>query len=116
MKVVISKSYGGFGLSRKALHALREMKNVYALKETDIGEAYSDGYVRESMLRDEFDSFLRDIPRDDPDLVKVVEELGSECNTRFSSLAVIEIPDDVLWEIEEYDGNEWVSEKHRCWS
>ena len=33
-----------------------------------------------------------------------------------SDLKVVEIPDDVEWEIEEYDGNEWVSEVHRCWS
>jgi hypothetical protein len=29
---------------------------------------------------------------------------------------VIEIPDDVEWEVEEYDGLEWVAEKHRTWS
>jgi hypothetical protein len=117
LKLVISKSYGGFGLSRKALHVLREMKNVHALKETDIGEKYPDGvYIREAIFTDTSNnSFLDDIPRDDPDLIKIVEELGSECNTRFSNLVVIEIPDGVEWEIEEYDGNECISEKHRTW-
>ena len=91
------------------------MKNVHALIETDIGETYPDGYVREPVIRENFESFLRYIPRNDPDLVKVVELLGEECNTRFSNLIVIEIPDDVEWVIEEYDGNEWVSEKHRTW-
>ena len=32
-----------------------------------------------------------------------------------STLKIIEIPDDVDWIIEEYDGNEWVAEKHRTW-
>jgi hypothetical protein len=27
----------------------------------------------------------------------------------------VDIPDDVKWEIEEYDGNEWVAEVHRTW-
>lgn len=37
MKVVINTCYGGFGLSRKALHFLREIGNKEALKETDDG-------------------------------------------------------------------------------
>jgi hypothetical protein len=28
---------------------------------------------------------------------------------------VVEIPDGVEWEIAEYDGLEWVAEKHRTW-
>ena len=27
----------------------------------------------------------------------------------------VEIPDDVEWQIEEYDGTEHISEKHRTW-
>lgn len=53
--------------------------------------------------------------RDDPLLVQAVEELGKEANTKISDLKVVEIPDDVEWEIEEYDGSEWVAEKHRVW-
>jgi hypothetical protein len=30
-------------------------------------------------------------------------------------LAIVEIPDDVQWIIEENDGMEWVAEKHRTW-
>jgi hypothetical protein len=28
----------------------------------------------------------------------------------------VDIPDDVNWYIEEYDGNEHVAERHRTWS
>jgi len=28
---------------------------------------------------------------------------------------VVEIPDDIEFVIEEYDGIEWVAEKHRVW-
>lgn len=58
----------------------------------------------------------RELPRDDPRLVAVVEELGDAADGRHASLAVVEIPDDVEWTIEEYDGIEWVAEAHRTWS
>lgn len=57
-----------------------------------------------------------EIERNDPRLVAVVEELGDEANTWCSSLKIVEIPEDVDWVIEDYDGLEWVSEKHRTWS
>jgi hypothetical protein len=54
--------------------------------------------------------------RNNPLLVQVVEELGTEvASGSCSELKVVEIPDDVQWIIEEYDGNEWVSEVHRRW-
>jgi hypothetical protein len=28
---------------------------------------------------------------------------------------VVEIPDDVNWQVEEYDGMEHIAEKHRTW-
>lgn len=53
--------------------------------------------------------------RSDPDLVAVVENLGSAANGSCANLQVIEIPDGVEWNIEEYDGSEWVTENHRRW-
>ena len=44
------------------------------------------------------------------------EVTHKKINTSFETpLKVVEIPDGVDWEIEEYDGEEWVSEKHRVW-
>lgn len=57
-----------------------------------------------------------DIARNDPKLVEAVEKLGTEANGMCAALKVVEIPDDVEWDIEEYDGIEWVAEKHRVWS
>lgn len=56
-----------------------------------------------------------DIPRDDSALVQVVEEMGEAANGRCAKLEIVEIPDDVDWEIAEYDGNEHIAEKHRTW-
>jgi hypothetical protein len=36
-------------------------------------------------------------------------------NGSFSRLKIVEIPDGVEWTIQEFDGNEWVAEKHRTW-
>lgn len=56
-----------------------------------------------------------DVKRNDPKLVKVVEELGKEANGQFANLKIIEIPDDIEWDIEDYDGMESIHEKHRIW-
>ena len=53
--------------------------------------------------------------RNDHKLVACVEKLGEAAGGRTANLKVVEIPDDVEWTIEEYDGSEWVAEKHRTW-
>lgn len=53
--------------------------------------------------------------RADPLLVQVVEELGVEANGSCAELRVIEIPDGVDYEIDDYDGVETIHEKHRVW-
>jgi hypothetical protein len=58
---------------------------------------------------------MRDIPRNDLLLVEAVESLGEEADGEYAELDIVEIPDDIEWEIEEYDGKEWVSERHRTW-
>ena len=85
-KIVINACFGGFGLSEKAV----------------------------SLLGDDY-KYEWEIQRDDPELVRVVEALGTEASGECAELKVIQIPDGVDWEINEYDGNEHVAEKHRTW-
>lgn len=88
MKIVINVCYGGFGLSDAAEQMLREL-------------GVDDSCYPE---------------RNDPKLVKVVEELGSkDASGEHAELKIVEIPDDVEWQIEEYDGYEHIAEKHRTW-
>lgn len=58
--------------------------------------------------------------RHDPLLVACVEALGGEhrkgASGEYSELAVVEIPDGVEYQIEEYDGKEWIAERHQTWS
>jgi hypothetical protein len=91
-KIVINGRYGGFGLSDKALTLYKERMNITNPK-----------------------FWVYDIPRDCPALIALIKELGKDVDTSYSHLRIVEIPDDVEWQIEEYDGREWVAEKHRTW-
>ena len=54
--------------------------------------------------------------RTNPLLIRVVEELGSDiASGQLSELEVVEIPDGIDWEIDDYDGRETIEEKHRSW-
>lgn len=102
MKVVVNRCYGGFGLSKAAQELYAEKKGITLGKYQKSYDAY-DGVN------------TWDIARDDPVLVEVVETLGGAANGGYADLEVVEIPDDVEWTIQEYDGNEWVAEVHRTW-
>ena len=120
MKVVINTDFGGFGLSREAFERLLKRKGI----DYEVVESKTLGVIRESFYHkghagdDEF--YLSDYDfygnRSDEDLVEVVETLGSAANGSYSNLKVVEIPDDVEWYIEEYDGREHIAERHRTWS
>lgn len=92
MKVVINKCFGGFGLSDKAVDWL-------TAKGVDDAGAYT------------FDD-----DRSNPLLVECVETLGdAEASGTCAKLKVVEVPDDVQWDISEYDGRETIVERHRSW-
>ena len=123
MKVAINTIYGGFGLSEKAFEALLDLKEIKwgTLEDQTETDWYMFGpyyYVSGHVGEDEhmIDKYQFYDDRTDKDLIKVIELLGAEANTRYSKLKIVEIPDDIEFTIEEYDGNEWVAEKHRTWS
>lgn len=111
MKIVINTRHGGFSVSRMALHRLRALGDPTALREVDVGEFYEDG----SKSTSTYESYCRDIPRDSPRLLQTLIELGEAANGESAKLKVVEVPDGIDWEIAEYDGKEWVAEKHRTW-
>ena len=113
MKIVINSDYGGFSLSDEAIEAYAERKGITLRKE----ERNSDSVLSSDYYLDNDEWFnCREIPRNDPTLVAVVEKLGVKADGFCATLKVVEIPEDVDWYVEEYDGNEWVAEKHRTWS
>ena len=115
-EIVINRCYGGFSISRKAFLLLRELQQKDALDEPDWGESWGDGSgVREPFGGSGTGSFCRDIARNDLLLIEVVKELGADAYGACAELRVIEIPNGVEWVVDEYDGLEWVAEKHQTW-
>lgn len=117
MKIVINTCYGGFGLSDEAFEKLLAAKGIeFDKKEgTLCTHYYTKGYVDNDEYYLNPCDFYDNEKRTDPDLIRIVEEMGEDSFGWAAELAVLEIPDDVQWQIEEYDGREWVAEKHRTW-
>jgi hypothetical protein len=110
MKIVINKSFGGFGLSKKAVEYMANLGSSQARAELESMEDNSDCYYGYS------EKYNFEYSRTDPALIKAVEVLKEEANSRFSNLKIIEIPEGVNWEIIDHDGLETIHEKHRIWS
>ncbi len=89
MKVVVNRCFGGFSLSKAGMEFM--------------GLEW-DGY-----------GHCNDLSRHDPNLVACVEKLGKKANGEHASLFITEIPDEIQYIIQEYDGREHVAEKHRTW-
>ena len=91
MKVVKNACYGGFSLSKKALMLLQQRKRE---KGIDISKV--------SVYLDD------EISRHDPDLVYVVEHLGTEKASGECAELVVEELYNYIYRIEDYDGSERV--------
>ena len=113
--IVINSTYGGFGLSREAILLYLELAGIqYTLQPQEDRDTQTRLGDRIMVNGDEFyDRY--DIKRNDPALVSVVRQLGSKANGNHAKLKVVEVPASVEWYIEDYDGREWVAEKHRIW-
>jgi hypothetical protein len=145
MKIVINSKHGGFGLSDGAIVQYNHLKgrDIWIIQDERFmfktfslvpPEERIDGADRTELAPKGWHQWTmeqkqdwnqkykdqtfsdRDVARDDPHLIQVVEELGELADGRFAQLKIVEIPDDVEWQIDEYDGLEWVAEKHRTWS
>jgi hypothetical protein len=118
-KVVINAQYGGFSLSNAALARLCELGHPAALEEkariTNRRENGGIGAEFWNALDKQGGHHLSDLERDDPLLVQVVKELGRKADGFCARLKIVSIPADVKYQIEEYDGLEWVAEEHRTW-
>ena len=97
MKLVINNCWGGFGLSEKGLLLYAELSGQ---KVDNVKSNYDAGKYP---------------PRNDVHLVKVVETLGDEASSDLADLKIIDIPNDVAFDIYNYDGIESVHEHHRVW-
>jgi hypothetical protein len=107
MKVAINVCFGGFGLSEEAADFM------VARGDTEMAATLKD-YKSYAGLSG-FSCPYRGV-RNDPTLIEAIETLGDKANGDYSELKVVEIPDGIEWEIDNYDGLETIEEKHRSWS
>lgn len=136
-KVVINRCHGGFSLSNDAMmfYAKKSGFKLYpfiAKRRTDgsvdfhnfeiyVGQEdnFCIHYSKKPLKNGKYDEKAyfdaRGFERDDPVLIAVVEELGAKANGRCADLKIAEIPSDVNFQIDEYDGLEQVEETHRTW-
>ena len=140
-RIVINTCHGGFGLSNEGVLHYLDLCGVPVWSEVNSGsmpfkywlvppdadrvtdpspQEWSAMNMQERQDHNQKYSeqvfYDRDIPRDDPFLVQTVLDLGEKSYGNHAELKVVEIPGDVDWVIDEYDGKEWVAEKHRTWS
>ncbi|MDD5006395.1 MAG: hypothetical protein PHS93_10000 [Candidatus Omnitrophica bacterium] len=101
MKVVINVCFGGFSLSEAVYKELGIKYDGYGyLSNEDLG-IFSDNY---------------NAYRSDPRLINAIEKVGIEnSGGGCAKLSIVDIPEGISWEIDEYDGNESVEEAHRSW-
>lgn len=138
--IVINDCHGGFGLSAMAIERYHDIMNQPVWIETNRmcslvktvwlvppdqrvelpGSKEWQTMTDQEKLHynDRYNNQVwsdRDLVRDDPVLIQVVRELGTKANAPVAKLKIVEIPASVEWQIEEYDGKEWVAERHRTW-
>jgi len=113
--VVINNQHGGFGLSYQAQLAYLEGAGIaYTLEDRESRDATQRLGPWIKVNGNPWTE--RNIARDNPVLVGVVKDLGPAANGPHADLKIVRVPGDVTWQIEEYDGLEWVAERHRTWN
>ncbi len=111
-RIVINRSYDEFCISHQALIRLRELGQREAWEEEDSG-AYWPAAAR--LREPSLNQYGKLIPRDNANLVRVVEELGEAADGHAATLRIVTIPEGVQWVITKTEGGEQVSEAHRTW-
>lgn len=131
MKIILNKCYGGFDVSDEAYELYAEKKGLtlyryiddYRNKKMHKGSGFITYYFTKdfgnSVDKDKIDwstyLYLDSGHRDDPTLIEVVEELGKKASGAYGDLVVVEIPNDMDYVIDDYDGIETLHEKVRVW-
>ncbi len=87
--------------------------NAHSLRKLT-GNRFSESWIRDSDYTQA--GKMRYRGRFHSAVIKAVESLGEAANGRFSKLKIVEVPDDVEWDIKDYDGMESIHEVHREWT
>jgi len=108
-KIAYNACFGGFSISEAAIRLGRKLSNDPKWGgPCFVGEAYEDGSVIKERIFTHFNSYGRNIPRTDPILIAVIEQLCEAVNGSFANVQIHELPPGTLYRIDEYDGSETV--------
>lgn len=144
-KIVLNRGHGGFSLSAEAILFLIQkdseviqafsIEDEYDVREQQLateivqkqfvpfqdgyltniynGNLYKEGKVYRLVTAHENGLEIRD----NPDIVQVVEALGDKSSGKFAVMEVVEVPDDVEWEVMiPFDVKvEYIREQSRSW-
>ncbi len=135
-KVILNKCFGGFGLSKEAYELYAKKKGIsvfhytqenlkkeiytYATDDNRTFDFYftkdfgDNVYISDEDFKEYFLN-LDEKFREDKTLIEVVEELGEKANAFYSNLKIVEIPDDLDYVIDNYDGIETLHQKVKEW-
>jgi len=120
-RVEIFNRFGGDGFIVHRLYCLRLffsnpdefLKEEKDWREMTTEERQASNEKHRSVYLDSRYDYER---RNDPILIQVVEELGEEAASgKLAELKIVDIPNGIKWEIDDYDGIETVHEQHASW-
>jgi hypothetical protein len=97
MQVVINTSYSNFAISPDAISLIQKK-------------------IKNPKAKSQINAYAFDNDRSNPLLVETVQKLGAKANGLYTTLKIVEIPDDVEWRVDAINGKEVIREKHRIWS
>ena len=134
MKVILNKCFGGFDVSDAAYELYAKKKGIalYWYVQNENGCYFSrddkSGRVLKYCFTEDFGDnpkrddidwdkmlYLNSEKREDKVLIEVVEELGDVASGSFGELVVVEIPDDMNYVIDDYDGIETLHARVEVW-
>ena len=96
MQVVINTSYSNFAISADAISLIQKK-------------------IKNPKAKSQINAYAFDNDRSNPLLVEAVQKLGAKANGLYTTLKIVEIPDDIEWQVFASNGEEWIAEKHRTW-
>ena len=114
MRVLIS-TCSSFWISREAVERARQLDALWAFPDK-IALRGEPGCLNDKTDREENYTLACEVPRHDPILLQVFNELGGERMSGWEGdkIVCLEIPDDVRYYVDSYCG-EWIAEQHRVW-
>lgn len=101
--IVINRCYGGFALSPEIIKACAKYGNTAAINAIAVNPEHP---AIKSIT----------MSREDPQLILAVQTVPQAAHGPNTKLTVVDVPDDLKYTIEDYDGMEWVAEVHRTWT